>query len=182
MTYYQACLEAQRAAEAQQAAARAEEDAKAWAVSPYRYFREDKARSALLAARVPAVEIFDVTTRSEPNKWPLAGILYDQSYHDVGVATRVGTGWILDEFPWDIVIPGTKYYEPDPAVLTENWLTALVNEHEAAYLPAVRSGSFFSYGGNGPLIRVRSHSRGYERLRLAHDCSSCVEVQGKGNR
>lgn len=138
------CSEAGRAADA-------EREATAWAESPLRYFQEGLAKTALLTAGVPTVEVYRFERRWEPKKG-----IFTRGGHDVDVVTPIGRGWVLGEFKWQYGDQGQ--YESKKVV--SGWLTALVNEgiYSDSYLASRR-----------PFIRVRPRPPGYERLYTDQD-------------
>lgn len=136
------CSEAKRAEEAKR---------EAEAHAPWEYFKTGAARAALLAARVPTVEIYRVEKRKETKKKGFFGGSYVE---EVEVVVPFARGWILGEFKWWYQT-GTGMYGSITSA-TKNHLTALfdVDSNEP------RLGSHLIY--NTTLARVQPFSGGYK--------------------
>lgn len=158
-------------------AAEAEQQDRAWAGSPERYFVTGDARTALLTAGVPTVEIYDVKKQYKSNMWPLS--MFFLRVREIEQITLVGRGWILGEFRWRYSQPGPY---PDMGRIVTDCLTALLDETDEGYtrrtgVAAQNRDALF--GGRGlatrggeratPFLRVAPHSPGYERLSTADD-------------
>ncbi len=83
--------------------------------SPRRYFPQ-AAKTDLLTAGVPTVEIYEVRSEWKPGRF--------RGGRSVDMVTTLGSGWILGTFEW-------TYYKPsryDQELVTGDWLTALLCE------------------------------------------------------
>lgn len=131
-------------------AAKRTEAARRWqeAQIPYEYFKSGAARTALLTAGVPLVDLYEIRREWKTGIFGLGGRYVD-------VATLIGRGWILGKFKW---ASRWGFYESsNHAVFGEDCLTALLN------LPA--DDVWYRNDSICGLVPVRPYSRGYEALR-----------------
>jgi hypothetical protein len=108
--------------------------------SPRRYFPQ-AAKTDLLTAGVPTVDIYEVRSEWKPGRF--RGGRY------VDVVTTLGSGWILGTFKWG-------YYKPsryDRELVSGDWLTALLCEGPSWLR---RPDSYYAF------IRVTPHPPGYQ--------------------
>lgn len=116
--------------------------------APYEYFKSGTARTALLTAGAPLVDIYEIDRKCK------AG-LFGGRYVDV--ATLIGRGWILGEFKW---ASRWKFYESsNHGVFDENCLTALLDLDISDNDPR-----YWRYRDHCGLVPVQPYSRGYEAL------------------
>jgi hypothetical protein len=115
------------------------------------YFSSGVARTALLTAGVPLVDIYVRRSR-----WKTYRVLFGRTSRYVDEVTRVGRGWILGKFKWSYDQNRSGYGGEETKAGIEDWLTALLD------LPEDFQDTSFSL--NCGLARVQPCSEGYEYL------------------
>jgi serine/threonine protein kinase len=128
----------------------------------YLYFTSGTARTDLLAARVPPVEIYRVLVLEQrvPTK---KGILRQYHIDRVKKITFSGRGWILGEFRWAYTVGYGNPSNRVPEVAgIEKWLIALLDLSPDAIVSHYAS-------WNSTLVQVRPCSGGYEHSNSGYE-------------